>query len=181
MDTRDRLAFPRSGVRVLGKTEWGDGALAEDGGGFSHHMLDVDASVPVSRAVSLRGRVTLGTSDGADLPSQYLFFIGGANPFYLYPDRQFSFAGQRVMESRGRHLQMLDVGLQWEVMSNLFALGRWNTAALPEEWRFDSSEFITGFGAGVGIDSRIGFARLMVTAGSDADAVRLEIDLGYLF
>jgi NTE family protein len=37
VDTRDRLAFPRSGVRVLGKTEWGDGALAEDGGGFSHH------------------------------------------------------------------------------------------------------------------------------------------------
>jgi NTE family protein len=181
VDTRDRLAFPRSGVRVLGKTEWGDGALAEDGGGFSHHVLDVDASVPVSRAVSLRGRVTLGTSDGADLPSQYLFFVGGVNSFYLYPDRQFSFAGQRVMESRGRHLQMLDVGLQWEVVPNLFALGRWNTAALPEEWRFDSSDFITGFGAGVGINSRIGFARLMVTAGSDADAVRLEIDLGYLF
>ncbi len=181
VDTRDRLAFPRSGVRVLGKMEWGDGALAEGGGGFSHHVLDVDASVPVSRAISLRGRVTLGASDGADLPSHYLFFIGGANPFYLHPDRQFSFAGQRVMESRGRYLQMLDVGLQWEVVPNLFALGRWNTAALPEEWGFDTDDFITGFGAGVGINSRIGFARLMVTAGSDADAVRLEIDLGFLF
>jgi NTE family protein len=181
VDTRDRLVFPRSGVQILGKIEWGDGALANAGGGFSHHVLDVDAAVPLSSAVSLWGRAVAGTSDGADLPSQYLFFIGGANPFYLYPDRQFSFVGQRVMESRGRHLQMLDVGLQWEVVPNLFALARWNTAALPEEWRIDSDDFITGFGAGVGITSRIGSAKVMVTGGSDADAVRLELDLGFLF
>ncbi len=175
VDTWDRLVFPRSGVQILGKTEWGES------GDFSHHVLDVDAAVPLSSTVSLRGRAVAGTSDGDDLPSQYLFFIGGANPFYLYPDRQFSFVGQRVMESRGRHLQMLDVGLQWAVIPNLFALGRWNTAALPEEWGFDTDDFITGFGAGVGLTSRLGFARLMVTGGSAADAVRLEIDLGYLF
>ena len=181
VDTRDRLVFPRSGVQILGKTEWGDGALTSDGGGFSHHVLDVDAAVPVSSHISLRGRALAGTSDGADLPSQYLFFIGGANRFYLYPDRHFSFMGQRVMESRGRHLQMLDVGIQWEVAPNLFALARWNTAALPDEWRIDAEDFITGFGGGVGLTSRLGFARLMVTGGSNADAVRFELDLGYLF
>ena len=175
VDTRDRLVFPSSGVQILGKTEWGDS------GDFSHHVFDVDAAVPLSSTVSLRGRAVAGTSDGEGLPSHYLFFIGGANPFYLYPDRHFSFVGQRVMESRGRHLQMLDVGLQWEVIPDLFALGRWNTAALPEEWGFDTDDFITGFGAGVGLSSRLGFARLMVTGGSAADAVRLAIDLGYLF
>ena len=159
----------------------GDGALADGGGGFSQHLLDVDAAVPLSSAVSLRGRAVVGTSDGADLPSQYLFFIGGANPFYLYPDRQFSFVGQRVMESRGRHLQMLNLGLQWELAANLFVLARWNTAALPEEWRFDTDDFITGVGGGVGLNSRIGFARLMVTGGSNADALRFELDLGFLF
>ena len=181
VDTWDRLAFPRSGVQILGKTEWSDGAVADGGGGFSQHVLDVDAAVPLSSAVSLRGRAVVGTSDGADLPSQYLFFIGGANTFYLYPDRQFSFVGQRVMESRGRHLQMLNLGLQWELAPNLFVLARWNTAALPEEWRFDTEDFITGFGGGVGLTSRVGFARLMVTGGSNADAVRLELDVGYLF
>ena len=181
VDTRDRLVFPRSGVQILGKTEWGDGALANKGGGFSHHVLDVDAAVPLSSVISLKGRAVVGTSDGEELPSQYLFFIGGAYSFYLYPDRQFSFVGQRVMESRGRHLQMLNVGLHWEVVPNLFALARWNTAALPDEWRFDTDDFITGFGAGVGITSRLGSAKLMVTGGSGADAVRLELDLGYLF
>ena len=181
VDTWDRLVFPRSGVQIVGKTEWGDGALTNEGGGFSHHILDVDAAVPITGAVSARGRAVVGTSDGADLPSQYLFFVGGANTFYLYPDRQFSFAGQRVMESRGQHLQMLDIGLQWELTDGLFALARWNTAALPEEWRFETDDFITGFGAGVGITSRIGFARLMVTGGSDAGAVRFELDLGFLF
>jgi NTE family protein len=175
VDTRDRLLFPRSGIHILGKTAWGES------GDFSHHVLDLDAAVPLSNNVSLRGRAVAGTSDGDDLPSQYLFFIGGANPFYLYPDRHFSFVGQRVMQSRGRHLQMLDVGLQWEFVPDLFAFGRWNTAALPEEWGFDTDDFITGFGAGVGVASRIGFARLLVTGGSNADAVRLEIDLGYLF
>jgi NTE family protein len=181
VDTRDRLVFPRSGVQILGKTEWGGGTLTGDGGGFSQHVLDVDAAVPISSRISLRGRALAGTSDGADLPSHYLFFVGGANRFYLYPDRHFSFMGQRVMESRGRHLQMLDVGVQWEVAPNLFALARWNAAALPEEWRFDTDDFITGFGAGAAITSRLGFARLMVTGGSHADAVRFEIDLGYLF
>ena len=85
------------------------------------------------------------------------------------------------MESRGRHLQLLDVGLQWEFAPNVFALGRWNAAALPEEWRVDASDFIAGIGAGVGVNSRLGVARIMVTGGSDADAVRLEIDLGFLF
>jgi hypothetical protein len=168
-------------VRVAARTEWGDGALAEDSGGFSQHVADVDAAIPLAREVALRARATLGTSDGDDLPSQYLFFVGGANRFYLYPDRQFSFAGQRVLERRGRHLQMLSVGLQWEVRSNFFALARWNTAALPVEWEFETENFITGFGGGVGINSRIGMARLLVTGGSDADAIRLELDLGFQF
>ena len=181
LDTWDRLVFPHSGVRVAARTEWGDGALAEGSGGFSQHVADVDAAIPLARKVALRARATLGTSDGDDLPSQYLFFVGGANRFYLYPDRQFSFAGQRVLERRGRHLQMLSVGLQWEVKPNFFALARWNTAALPVEWEFETEDFITGFGGGVGINSRIGMARLLVTGGSDADAIRLELDLGYQF
>jgi NTE family protein len=181
VDTRDRLTFPRSGILAYARTEWGDGALSSAGGGFSQHVADIDGAIPLSGSVTARVRAVAGTSDGEELPSQYLFFAGGANTFYLYPERQFSFAGQRVMEQRGRHIQLLNVGLQWELMPNVFALGRWNTAAFPEEWRFDSDDFITGFGAGVGIASRIGMAKLMVTGGSDADAVRFELDLGFLF
>jgi NTE family protein len=181
VDTRDRLVFPHSGILAFAKTEWGDGALSSEGGGFSQHVADIDGAIPLSGAVTARLRAVAGTTDGEALPSQYLFFAGGANPFYLYPDRQFSFAGQRVMEQRGRHVQLLNVGLQWEVVPNVFALGRWNTAAFPDEWRFDTDDFITGFGAGVGIMSRIGMAKLVVTGGSDADAVRFELDLGFLF
>jgi len=181
VDTRDRLAFPRSGVQVLGRAEWVDGSLSRSGDGFSQYQVSVDAAVPISRKVSLLGGVVAGTTQGSDVPPPYLFFIGGANPFYLYPDRQFSFAGQRVMEGRGHHVQLLDVDLQWEVLPNLFAIGRWNTAALPAEWRFDASDFITGFGIGAGATSRLGSAKLMLTGGSDADAERLEIDVGFLF
>jgi NTE family protein len=181
VDTRDRLAFPRSGILAFAKTEWGDGALSSAGGGFSQHIADIDGAIPLFGEVTARVRAVAGTTDGEELPSQYLFFAGGANTFYLYPDRQFSFVGQRVMEQRGRHIQLLNIGLQCEVMPDVFVLGRWNTAAFPEEWRIDSDDFITGFGAGIGITSRLGMGKLMVTGGSDADAVRFELDLGFLF
>jgi NTE family protein len=181
IDSWDRFAFPRSGVRALGRAEWGDGALAGDGEGFSQYVADVDAAIPLNRKLSLRARAATGASYGEDLPSHYLFFAGGAYPYYLYPGRHFPFAGQRVMERRGPNLQLLSVGLQWEFARDLFALARWNTAAFPAEWSVDPDDFITGFGIGVGASSRFGDARLMVTGGSAADAVRVEIDLGYRF
>jgi hypothetical protein len=181
VDTWDRWNFPSSGVRALGRAEWGDGAFAGDGKGFSQYLVDVDAAVPIVTALTLRARAATGASYGQDLPSQYLFFAGGAYPYYLYPGRHYPFVGQRVMERRGPNLQLLSVGVQWEFIRDLFALARWNTTAFPAEWSVDPDEFITGFGIGVGASSRFGDARLMVTGGSAADAVRVEIDLGYRF
>ncbi len=179
-DSRDRLTFTRSGVVAVGRTEWGEGA--EGGRGtFSQHMLDVRAVVPLARSLSLQARGSVGTSGGDALPSHYQFFVGGVNDFHLYPDRHLSFAGLRVQEARGRHLQLLDLGLQWEVARNVFTLFRWNAAALPDEWHFDTSDFFTGFGVGGGVLTRGGSARLLVTGGNTADAVRVELDVGFQF
>ncbi len=180
LDTHDRAMFPRSGVALRARTEWSEGALGS-GDDFSHHVIDVDAVVPVSSSVSLRGRFTAGTNDGPDIPDYYKFFVGGANQFYLYPDRHTPFAGLRVGERRGQHLQAMQLGFQWEVRPNLFAIGRWNAAALPEDWRVDVSDYFTGFGIGGGLHSRFGSATLMLTGGEVADAVRLELDLGFPF
>jgi NTE family protein len=180
LDTRDRLTFPRRGVAVLGKTEWAEGTLW-GGDEFSHHVLDLDASIPVSRVVSVRVRATAGTADGPDLPPAYLFFVGGSNDFYMYPDRHFSFAGLRVEERRGQHLQAALLGAQWEFLPDLFALGQLNAAALPEEWRIDAEDWFSGFGLGAGLRSRFGSVRLMVTGGEVSGGVRFEIDVGFAF
>ena len=181
VDTWDRAAFPRSGLGIAAKTEWTVGALGGGGDDFSHHVLDVDGAIPVSGSVTLRARGTVGTARGADLPPSYLFFLGGANQFYIYPDRNFPFAGLRVQERRGTNLQSVQLGIQWEILPNVFALGRLNAAALPVEWRFHVDDWFSGFGIGAGLHTRFGSFKALVSGGNAADAVRLEIDLGYPF
>jgi NTE family protein len=178
VDTFDRATFPRSGVGIQLKAEWADEAIGS-GATFSHHLADMRGAVPVGRRVSLGGRLTLGYSDGPDLPSHYRFFIGGANEFHLYPDRNFPFVGLRVQERRGRHLQGVRLGMQWEFVSNFFALARLEAAALPEEWRIDADDFFGGWGFGAGARSRFGSAKLMVTGRGSGP--RVEIDVGYPF
>lgn len=180
-DSWDRAIFPRGGVAILGRSEWTLGALGGAGDDFSHHVLDVDGAIPVSSRVTLRARGTVGTTDGPDLPASYQFFLGGANRYYLYPGRHFPLAGLRVQERRGRHLQRLGLGLQWEVLPELYALARFDAAALPEEWRLDADDWFTGFGVGAGAHTRFGSVKLMLTGGEAADAARLELDVGFPF
>jgi hypothetical protein len=99
----------------------------------------------------------------------------------MYPDRHFSFAGLRVEERRGQHLQAALLGAQWEFLPDLFALGQLNAAALPEEWRIDAEDWFSGFGLGAGLRSRFGSVRLMVTGGEVSGGVRFEIDVGFAF
>ena len=180
-DSWDRAAFPRSGVALAAKTEWSLGALGGAGDDFSHHVLDVDGAIPLGGRVTLRARGITGTTDGPDLPPAYQFFIGGANQFYLYPDRHFPFAGLRVQERRGRHVHSAQLGLQWEVVNGIYALARLNAAGLPEEWRLDFDDWFTGFGIGAGLHTRFGAFKIMLTGGEVADAARLELDLGFPF
>lgn len=180
MDSFDRASFPAGGLGVLLKVEWADDAIGS-GATFSHHVAEVRGLVPVAAGLSLGGRVTLGYADGPDLPPHYLFFLGGANEFYLFPDRQFSFAGLRVAERRGRHLLGVQLDAQWELLPSLFGLARWNAASLPAEWRVDVDDFFGGWGIGLGGRSRLGSARLTLAGRDFSGAPRVEIDVGFPF
>ena len=179
IDRWDRARFPRRGWRLLAKTLWADESIG--GSDFSQHVLDVQGVIPITSRFGILGRATIGTSDGDDLPSNYLFFVGGAQQYGLYRDRHFPFYGLRVNERRGRHLQAGMLGLQWEFMPDLFAQVRGNAAALPEEWEWDNDAFFGGWGLTLGAWTRFGSGALSVVGENFSEWPRVEIDVGFPF
>ncbi len=179
IDRWDRARFPRRGWRLLAKTLWADESIG--GSDFSQHVLDVQGVVPITDRIGILGRATIGTSDGDDLPSNYLFFVGGAQQYDLYRDRHFPFYGLRVNERRGRHLQAGMLGLHWEFLPDLFVQVRGNGAALPEEWEWDDDAFFGGWGLTFGAWTRFGSGALSVVGENFSEWPRVEIDVGFPF
>jgi hypothetical protein len=120
VDTYDSGVFPSRGVGLRVVSEWS--------GAFSHQLGDARGYLPLGRRVSLWAGATVGASGGTP-PPHYLFYLGGANSYDLFPDRTISFAGLYVQERRGRHVQKAELGAQWQVSvaPALFARVRWNT------------------------------------------------------
>jgi len=181
IDTYDRGLFPRSGISFRAVTEWGNRVAAASGGAaFSHHVADLRCYVPLFRRMSLWAGATVGAS-GGEPPPHYQFFLGGANTYYLFPDRDIAFAGLRTQERRGRHVQMAELGAQWELAPDVFARVRWNAGTVLDRWTFDPARYVDGVGVELGAKTFAG--RLSVSASGNAHTTWpiVEIDLGYPF
>jgi outer membrane protein assembly factor BamA len=181
IDTYDRGLFPRSGISFRAVTEWGNRVAAASGGAaFSHHVADLRCYVPLFRRMSLWAGATVGAS-GGEPPPHYQFFLGGANAYYLFPDRDISFAGLRTQQRRGRHVQMAELGAQWELAPDVFARVRWNAGTVLDRWTFDPARYVDGVGVELGAKTFAG--RLSVSASGNAHTTWpiVEIDLGYPF
>src|SRR5206468_1844852 len=79
--------------------------------------------------VSLWAGATVGAS-GGEPPPYYQFFLGGANTYYVFPDRDIAFVGLRTQQRRGRHVQKAELGAQWELWPDVFARVRWNAGTV---------------------------------------------------
>ena len=169
----------RGGWELQAKSLWADGL--SDGTRFSQHLLDAQGVLPVAGGVGLLGRVTVATTDGDVVPPNYLLFVGGSQQYELYRDRQFPFYGLRVHERRGRHLQAGMLGVQWELLPEVFVQARGNAAALPAQWDWDPDAVFWGWGLTLGVWNRFG-SGLLTVAGEDFSAwPRVEIDVGFPF
>jgi NTE family protein len=181
IDTYDRGVFPRSGLSFRAVSEWSNRVAAASGGAaFSHHVADLRGYLPLFRRMSLWAGATVGAS-GGEPPPHYQFFLGGANAYYIFPDRDIAFAGLRTQERRGRHVQKAELGVQWELAPDVFARVRWNAGAVLDRWRFDPAGYVDGVGVELGAKTFAG--RLSVSASGNAHTTWpiVEIDLGYPF
>jgi len=173
LDTYDRGVFPSRGVGLRAVSEWS--------GSFSHQSGDVRGYLPLGRRVALWAGATLGASGGTP-PPHYLFFLGGANDYDLFPDRAIGFAGLHVQERRGRHVQKAELGAQWQVAvaPDLFARVRWNAGTVLDRWAFQPAGWVNGVGVELGARTVAGRVSLSVS-GTGRTTPIVELDLGYPF
>lgn len=179
LDTYDRDQFPTRGLGLVALSEWGNRLLGT-GGSFSHQFADVRAYLPLYRTISLWSGATVGATGGTP-PPHYRFFLGGANTYYLFPDRDLSFVGLRTEELGGRHLQKVEAGIQWEFVHDVFGQVRWNAGNVYERWTWKPAGYLDGVGFDLGTKTFAGRLDLSVWGSPHAGWPHVEVDLGYPF
>jgi hypothetical protein len=119
-------------------------------------------------------------ASGGEPPPHYLFFLGGANRYYLFPDRDLAFVGLERQERHGSYVQKAELGAQWEFVPDVFARVRWNAGTVLDHWVFDPAQYVDGMALELGVRTVAG--RLSVSvAGNAHSAPMVEIDLGGSF
>jgi NTE family protein len=172
--------FPMRGAAVLARSEFAVAAIGS-GGTFSHHVVDLQGHLPIHERASLMGRASLGTSTGDDLPLNYLFTLGGANPQFIWPDRQFPFFGIANQQLNGRAIQRFSLGIRVEPVPRLFASVEWNTGTTYDSWTFDPGEYLNAYGATLGFETFAGGIAVRAGGSNFKERPTVQIDFGSQF
>jgi outer membrane protein assembly factor BamA len=178
-DTYDRGLYPRRGFGFRGVSEWGN-RLVGDGTAFSHQLADLHLYVPLLPTVSVWAGATLGATGGTP-PPYYLFSLGGARPYYLFPDRDIPFSGLNTQELRGRHLQKAELGVQWEFLPDWFGRVGWNAGTVLDRWTWAPTQWVDGVGVELGVRTFAGRLSLTATGNAKSRWPKIDVDLGYPF
>jgi hypothetical protein len=151
------------------------------GGGatFTQQVLRMEGALPAG-PVSVLLLAEAGASRGADLPPHYRFFLGGAVPYYMLPDRHRPFLGLRVQERSGSHYQIVGAGLQVALPAGLVTQVRWNAGTVREDDVIDPSAWRQGIGATLALRTSFGVVAGHL-AGEPGGTYRAEADLGFAF
>ena len=178
VDTRDAPTYPRRGLLVVARAEWADRTIGS-GATFAQQVVRAEGALPAG-PVSLLLHAELGSSRGADLPPHYRFFLGGAVPYFMLPDRHLPFLGLRVQERSGTSVQVVGAGLQVELPAGLVTQLRWNAGTVREDDVIDPSAWRQGIGATLAARTSFGiFAGHL--AGEPGGTYRADLDLGFAF
>jgi NTE family protein len=180
VDTRDDPVLPHGGILVRGTSEWADRAIGS-GGTFQQHVVRASAAIPVGPFLSVLLRGDVGTSAGDELPAHYRFFIGGAVPYFMLPDRHLTFLGLRIQERSGRHIQVAGAGLRVRLPADLFVQVLWNAGAVLETWSFEPGEWMHGVGTAITWRTPFGIVDVGVSGEAWDGPYRVEADLGFRF
>ena len=171
MDTFDRTVFPSRGQLLMIRSTYASESLTSTRS-FAHHLFDWKIYYPIDSKLSLLSRFQLGTATGEKIPLSHKFFLGGAD----------SFLGLKFQERFGRHLQAIQLGFQYEVLSKRFLLFRWNIGNTSDRWKnlFIRNRPLYGYGITAGAATPIGPLELTLMGGSQ-HRLLFYFNLGYKF
>lgn len=170
-DTFDRSIFPSKGYSVYLSSLAADERIASNVT-FFHHHFDWQAAHPITSQISLLSRVQIGLSAGSKIPLNYRFLLGGVD----------TFLGLKYQERNGKHLQALQLGMQYEFMPKRYLLLRGNIGNTTNRWQnlFIHKRYVTGIGVTAGAATPIGPVEITAMSGSLHRFI-LYFNLGYKF
>lgn len=160
LDSLNRANFPTSGAYLALQNDFTHKSLGSDAE-FTRHLLDLRGYVPLSHRLSAHAQIQLGHSTGDSLPLPVQFFLGGLDMAPLLLNQRLlgaTFVGIKPQQLRGDHVQFGQVGLQYEILENIFLQWRLNAGNTFDDWQFDISpdRFEIGTGITVGALTPIG-------------------------
>ena len=176
VDTRDRTAFTRSGVRLDLRLE----AASEIDGGreLVQSWGDLELHVPLSEDWTARARATTGSTAGDAPPVHRSFFLGGAVPDRVAPRRRLTLPGLAPQALRGGTVQRAAAGLRVQVGSDLHLGLGWTGGDVRPDWAVRLPEWTHGFSATAGVRTPLGPVRIVVAEATGSGGPRFAIDAG---
>jgi hypothetical protein len=179
-ESLDRVDFPRSGVDLKGRLEWGLSDVSASGW-FAATVLEGRLFVPLHDQLTLDAGSFAGYARGADLPAHRLFFLGGTYRSSVFRETHPTFAGFSVQARSGRAVQVASAGLRWEFQPDWFVRGGVETAGIQDAWEVPISDQTVAWSIMGGLRTRIGPVAAQLTKVVGDRDPRLSVSVGRSF
>lgn len=182
IDTYNRAVFPTSGVSMQLRSEYANNDQFDLKSSYWRHYLDFRSVIAVHPKISLLQSLFLGTTSQSEVAFHYLFFLGGMDRAFTFMGQKNSFLGYKVQELTGNNAQFLQLGIQFEFLSNKYILFRWNAGNTFDAWKidFENNVYLTGSGFTVGTNTFLGPLEFTIMNSSRYNTLT-HLNLGYKF
>jgi NTE family protein len=147
VDTTNETLYPTSGVQLDFRYEH---AFANVGntGEFSRIYADGSIVAPIASALGVLFDIYIGASDG-EVPFVYQFAMGGVHAPWTFLGFDNSFMGVKAQQRVGPFMQAMNLGLQYQLFTAVFAQIRWSIGNTFEtgDIKLAADRYINGVGA----------------------------------
>jgi len=180
VDTWDYAIYPTGGVLMEAVAERAFAGLGntED---FTRLYLDWRSVIPIARKTGLLFSLYYGTSKG-ELPFVHNYTLGGIHTPWTFLGLENSFVGLKPQQRIGPNLQAASLGVQYEVVSQVFGQLRYSVGNTFEERKIklESGRYINGVGLTLGVRILTGRAEVTFSM-SEVEDFLTHITIGSAF
>ena len=184
-DKADSSYYAKKGFKNSLNYFWG-GSIDKQSSDFYGVTFSMEYFYPVSRKFTIASRLYGGSMNGTSIPYDSYIKLGGmANN---EKRREFSFLGYNPQQKYLKNLFAGNIGLQYEVMTNLFLTGAVNVATFNELDMTEGEEvkdysmwedYFRGVGLSIGYLSPIGPMEFSVSHNDDLNDIIYQFSIGY--
>lgn len=177
--------YSSSGTRGTIQYTWG-GQIGEDSLNYSSPVYLLEGYIPVTKKLSLTSSFFGGTVTGEEiLPDKYIKLGGIRNNT---GKKEFAFTGYYFQQKLLESLFGASVGIQYEMFSNVYLIGKYNLATFQEpSLKYDLQksalweEYHQGYGIGIGYRSIIGPIEFSLSRNNSNHETLAQLSIGYSF